>query len=83
MAPISSTAAIGVNPQIIDDPNLKLLLQNLNKFVPPQQQQQQQSEEGEKLLVDTNALVSTVEPYQSWTFEEQVLFNFCNAFGII
>ena len=66
--PPTQATAVGVNPQIIDDPRLRSLLQKLNEFEVPLDQQKDNND----APVDVAALISTLEPYQSWDFEEQV-----------
>ena len=71
MAPIF--AAIGIAPQIIDDERLGLLRTNLESvsFNGP-------SNNANPILetlsmpLDIERLVGLLEPWQSWTFEEQV-----------
>ena len=71
MAPIF--ASIGITPQIIDDERLRTLRKNL------------QSTSFKNILDNTNQIITTpmielnierlirlIEPWQSWTFEEQV-----------
>ena len=77
MAPILSTA-VGVTPQIIDDPRLQKLLRKLNEYEPKglyQPQNYQSSEEVIAPLDDIEDLVAVLEPYQKWMFEEQVRMN--------
>jgi hypothetical protein len=72
MAPIFS-AAVGVAPQIIDDERLFQLrtsLEELELKVPLIRTYKTPKEVGEP--VDIDRLVSLLEPWQSWAFEEQV-----------
>jgi len=83
MAPILSTA-VGVTPQIIDDPNLKLLLKKVNEFEPSDlldRKKNPQSAEEVNAPLDVASLVAVIEPHQSWTFEEQVrlMESFCGV----
>ena len=73
MAPILSTA-VGVTPQIIDDPRLIDLLEKLNEFEPKNliDRKHPQSADEVIALLDITKLVAVIEPYQSWIFEEQV-----------
>jgi hypothetical protein len=74
MAPILSTA-IGVTPQIIDDPRLRQLLNRLDEFEPNKvsaSSTKPQSAEEVIAPLDITKLVSLLEPYQTWIFEEQV-----------
>lgn len=74
MAPILSTA-VGITPQIIDDPRLQQLLKDLNEFQPKNvvyQNNKPQSAGDVVAPLDITKLVSTLEPYQKWIFEEQV-----------
>ena len=73
MAPILSTA-VGVTPQIIDDPKLCLLIQSLNEFQPDRPLRPIQPDTPEEVLAPFNIadLIAVIEPYQTWKFEEQV-----------
>ncbi|CAB9503919.1 Probable E3 ubiquitin-protein ligase hulA [Seminavis robusta] len=71
MAPILSTA-VGVTPQIIDDPRLRKLIETLNGFQPHPQRNPPQTSDDVVAPLDVAELVAVVEPYQSWHFEEQV-----------
>ena len=72
MAPIY-TAAIGVTPQIIDDERLSQLRNHLEELElrKPLRRNYKSPEEVEEPL-DVDRLVSILEPWQSWVFEEQV-----------
>ena len=72
MAPIYS-AVVGVNPQIIDDERLRQLFNSLASIelkVPLHRTFTSPEEVTEPL--DIESLVTLVEPWQSWMFEEQV-----------
>lgn len=73
MAPILSTA-VGVAPQMIDDPSLLRLLRKLNEFEPKELFGQKKNESEEEVIapLDIAKLVSVIDRYQSWVFEEQV-----------
>lgn len=73
MAPILSTA-VGVTPQIIDDPRLQKLIEKLNEFEPKKLFDRIQSKKsGEHTApLDIAAIVALIEPHKSWKFEEQV-----------
>jgi hypothetical protein len=84
MAPILS-ASIGITPQIIDDGNLRTLRKSLQDLemksnVPTGSTMEVvRTEQGDGLRsnlisvpVDIELLVSVLEPYQTWNFEEQV-----------
>lgn len=74
MAPILSTA-VGVTPQIIDDPRLQKLIEKLNEFKPQQHDEiQLKKSDGLPAPLDIATLVALVEPHQTWAFEEQVCF---------
>ena len=72
MAPIHA-AAVGINPQIIDDENLRQLRDSIlsielktplhRTFSAPEQVSEP---------LDIERLVVAVEPWQTWVFEEQV-----------
>lgn len=78
MAPILSTA-IGVTPQIIDDPSLQKLIELLNEFEPKQPYDLIKQQDPEEVIapLDIAALVAAIEPHQSWAFEEQVCCCIC------
>ena len=63
MAPVKATA-VGITPQIIDDPELKELLQRLNSF-----------SSNHDVTMEADVLVSLLEQYEKWRFEEQVRFR--------
>lgn len=66
MAPVKATA-VGIAPQAIDDSELSTLLETLNNF------ELNAAEDIENASTDEiNRLVSVVEPYPEWQFEEQV-----------
>ena len=73
MAPILSMA-VGVTPQIIDDPRLQKLLARLNEFEPKGVFHQKNYQSSEEVIapLDIEQLVAAMEPYQTWIFEEQV-----------
>jgi len=74
MAPILATA-VGVSPQIIDDPRLRRLLAKLNAFEIKglYQQVSYASSDHVKVPLDNmDELVTLLEPHQTWIFEEQV-----------
>lgn len=62
MAPVTATA-VGITPQTIDDVELAALLKSLNSFRLPSN-----DIDGDDIL----RLVSIVEKYPEWQFEEQV-----------
>jgi hypothetical protein len=77
MAPITSTA-VGVSPQVLDDPALKTLLSALNQL------------DLDTLLDLTQPLPKTkpavfdelstlLEPWPEWVFEEQVSHCHCQS----
>lgn len=72
MAPIY-TAATGVIPQIVDDERLLELKSQLEKLelLVPLERRYATPEEVE-LPLDIDRLISLLEPWQRWTFEEQV-----------
>lgn len=72
MAPIF-TAATGVIPQIVDDERLLQLqsqLEGLELLVPLRRHYA--TPEEVELPLDIVHLISLLEPWQRWTFEEQV-----------
>ena len=72
MAPIF-TAATGVVPQIVDDERLLKLqsqLEGLELLVPLRRRYS--TPEEVELPIDIGRLISLLEPWQRWTFEEQV-----------
>lgn len=74
MAPILSTA-VGVTPQIIDDPRLQKLLVKLNEYEPKGLYQTKNYQSSEEVIAPHDhieELVAVLEPYQKWIFEEQV-----------
>lgn len=73
MAPILSTA-VGVTPQIIDDPRLRKLIEVLNEFEPKQLCDRVKTNKANEVIapLDIAALVAVIEPHQTWSFEEQV-----------
>ena len=73
MAPILSTA-VGITPQIIDDPRLQKLIEKLNEFEPKQLYARIQSEKSDDFTapLDIAALVALIKPHETWSFEEQV-----------
>jgi hypothetical protein len=76
MAPILSTA-VGVTPQIIDDPRLRQLIETLNEFQPqmPLGRKQPVTPDDVTAPFDIAKLIAVIEPYQAWKFEEQVRHN--------
>lgn len=76
MAPIFS--AIGITPQIIDDERLQVLRSSLESVSlnKPLQNANPTSDPLDAPL-DIERLVELLEPWQSWTFEEQVSFTNC------
>ena len=78
MAPILSTA-VGVTPQIIDDPRLQQLIEQLNKFEPEQLCGRIKPKNSDEVIapLDIAALVAVIEPHQTWAFEEQVGRHCC------
>ena len=75
MAPILATA-VGITPQIIDDPRLQQLLGKLNEFLPqPNNRYYYESSADVRPPLDgrtVEELVAVLEPHQAWIFEEQV-----------
>mmetsp|Transcript_3628 Transcript_3628/g.8298 ORF Transcript_3628/g.8298 Transcript_3628/m.8298 type:complete len:4344 (+) Transcript_3628:221-13252(+) len=72
MAPIF-TAATGVIPQIVDDERLLQLqseLEGLDLLVPLRRRYS--TPEEVELPLDIDRLISLLEPWQRWTFEEQI-----------
>ena len=71
MAPIF--ASIGITPQIIDDERLRAMRSCLEsmQFNGPLNNTHQTSEKL-RMPLDIERLVGILEPWQSWTFEEQV-----------
>lgn len=73
MAPVKATS-VGVAPQIIDDIKLVHLLERLNSFeihiTPSSEMAADQPQSLPPLNID--ALISELNPYPSWRFEEQV-----------
>lgn len=65
MAPVTATA-VGITPQTIDDAELAALLKNLNSF-----RFSSNDIDGDDIL----RLVSIVEKYPEWQFEEQVSYD--------
>ena len=76
MAPIFS--AIGITPQIIDDDRLRTLRSSIEatELKGPLNYIYCASEEL-VMPLDIERLVRLLEPWQSWTFEEQVNPTFC------
>jgi hypothetical protein len=74
MAPIF--AAIGITPQIIDDERLSLLKSSLESITLSAVTNKASGSLNAPL--DIERLVGLLEPWQSWTFEEQV--SFMNVF---
>eukprot|EP00535_Pseudo-nitzschia_heimii_P007678 CAMPEP_0197189792 /NCGR_PEP_ID=MMETSP1423-20130617/20397_1 /TAXON_ID=476441 /ORGANISM="Pseudo-nitzschia heimii, Strain UNC1101" /LENGTH=137 /DNA_ID=CAMNT_0042642007 /DNA_START=151 /DNA_END=561 /DNA_ORIENTATION=- len=71
MAPIF--ASIGITPQIIDDERLRRLRRNLESISFNKISDNTESEiESLKIPLDVERLVGLIEPWQLWTFEEQV-----------
>ena len=72
MAPIFA-AAVGINPQIIDDERLRQLMKSLStvKLQVPLHRTYTSPEEVETPL-DIDHLVTLLEPWKTWLFEEQV-----------
>ena len=76
MAPILATA-VGVTPQIIDDPRLQKLIKKLNKLDPQQAYYEKiQSQKSDEVTepFDIAALIYLIKPHEKWMFEEQVCF---------
>lgn len=71
MAPILSTA-IGVTPQIVDDPKLAYLIETLNGFQTLAERKPADDLDNVDTPVDVDKLVKILEPYETWPFEEQV-----------
>jgi hypothetical protein len=72
MAPIYA-AAVGISPQIIDDDRLRQLrisLLEIELQVPLHRTYS--SRDGVTVPLDIERLISLLEPWQSWVFEEQV-----------
>jgi len=72
MAPIYA-AAVGITPQIIDDPELETLRSNLEALefeVAPHKDFS--CPDDVDVPMDIEALISLIEPHQKWKFEEQV-----------
>lgn len=74
MAPIF--AAIGIAPQIIDDDRLRSLRSSLESVVFNGPIHNKDSiSDTLNMPLDIERLVELLEPWQSWTFEEQVSFT--------
>ena len=82
MAPIFST--VGITPQIIDDGRLgtmRNLLETVLLKVPLNYTDC--ASEEITMPLDIERIVTLLEPWQSWTFEEQVIIYFCTNITII
>ena len=82
MAPIYA-AAVGVSPQLVDDDRLRELRSSLEAVemqIPLHRRAYKTPEEVEKPL-DIERLVSLLEAWQSWVFEEQVRSTFDFSFS--
>jgi hypothetical protein len=70
MAPITATA-IGVSPQVLDDPALKKLLSALNQLdLGTLLDSNRSLPEAKPAVLDE--LCTLLEPWREWVFEEQV-----------
>lgn len=80
MAPIFSTE-VGITPQIIDDARLLQLRRSLAEIELWLElgKKYSKTDEVEEPL-DINHLISLIEPWQSWRFEEQVCFGVVGSF---
>lgn len=68
MAPVKSNA-LGITPQMLDDPELIHLLKELNRIAVTDFPSQGSS--GENPPVNIEQLIHLIEPYPTWQFEEQ------------
>jgi len=72
MAPIFS-AEVGITPQIIDDERLVNLRKSLAEIdVRVELGKTYPSPDEVEVPLDIDHFISLIEPWQSWTFEEQV-----------
>jgi hypothetical protein len=75
MAPITATA-VGVAPQVLDDPDLKSLLSALNQLdLGTLLDPNQSLPEAKPAVLDE--LCALLEPWPEWAFEEQVSEIYC------
>lgn len=73
MAPIF--ASIGITPQVIDDKRLRVLRSSLESIgLNETLENAHQISEPLNAPLDIERLVELLEPWQAWTFEEQVSF---------
>ena len=72
MAPIYA-AAVGISPQIVDDDRLRELRTSLEAvhLQLPLHRRAYKSPEEVEMPLDIERLVSILEAFQSWVFEEQ------------